>query len=400
MKSKKTMFSWQGIDQQSQRIYGECEKIDINAVLEELKVKNIFPLKVQKKFQLWPRKKSIKSQAIIDFSCQLTTLIDAGIALAPALGIIARSHENLPLQNLVMDIKNSIEAGNSFSETLAKYPDYFDELYCNLIYMGEYSGTLSSMLQQINQHQEKILQLTSKIKKALLYPMTVVLTTVIITCMMMMFVVPQFQTMFQEFGTALPLYTQLIITIAAKLKAIWLYLCIIFIGLLAALRWLTKQPRYAFKIDSTILQLPILGKIIIKSIYARFARTLAITFNAGVPLADGLKIIANSFNNLLYTNAILTIHKQVTAGQGIAVAMQQTKLFPPRMTQTIAIAEESGSMALVLSNLAIYYEQEVDTAIENFLKLLEPLIVIILGALIGGLVIAMYLPIFRIGTAI
>lgn len=402
---KNYSFHWEGIDQQGLRVTGVSQAANIAHVANQLKNQAITPLKIKKKFTLnqWffpQQNKSIKTPDIIDFSRQLTTLIDAGIPLSSALQIISQGYENLELRNLVTNIKNDIESGHSLHETLAKYPKYFDALYCNLIYLGEYSGTLASMLQQIAIYQEKLFQLANKIKKAMIYPAAVITTAMIITAIMLIFVVPQFKKMFAEFGAQLPWFTQFVITLSGKLKSLLVIFALVLIASIVAWRWLKRQPKYAIKIDNILLNLPVLGSILSKSILARFARTLAITFNAGVPLADALKITANSCNNLIYTNALMRTHMQVIAGQTIATAMQQTALFPERMLQMIAIGEESGTMTLVLNKMAEYYEQQIDVAVDGLIKLLEPCLMIVLGIIIGGLVTAMYLPIFRMGSVV
>lgn len=400
MKLFSTQYHWKGIDSQGLRIEGISQNTSNETVLSELRKKDITPLKINKKYLLFSKKQTIKNQDIIDFSRQLTTLLDAGISVTPALKIMAQSSEHAAMKNLISNLKNSIEAGHSLHESLAKYPRYFNTFYCNLIYMGEYSGTLASMLQQVTVYQEKLQQLSHKIKKALLYPIVVVITAVLITAIMLIFVVPQFKTMFQEFGAALPIYTQIVIALSEKAKFILLSLISCMSVLFFAIKILSKKEKYALKIDRLFLQAPLLGSIITKNILARFARTLAITFNAGVPLAEALKISASSCNNLIYHDAILAIYQQVTAGQSIANAMQNFSLFPARMTQMIAIAEESSVMPVMLNKVAEYYEQQVDLAVESLIKLLEPALMIIMGIIVGGLIVAMYLPIFRLGNAI
>jgi type IV pilus assembly protein PilC len=393
-------YFWQGINQQGQRISGISHAANISSVITELRQQAITPLAVRKKFFILQRTAKIKQEHIVDFTRQLATLVNAGIALVPALQILNQSHENLALQTLIFKIETEIESGNSLSEAIKKYPEYFDSLYCNLVYIGEQSGTLNIMLTQIATYKEKLALLAKKLKKALIYPATVITTAILVTALILIFVVPQFKSMFEGFGAELPFYTQLVITISEKLKAIsWFFLVSPFVFLFL-FKWCRKHPAYSYQLDKFLLRLPCIGNLLIKDILARFTRTLAITFNAGLPLTDALQIIANSCGNLLYTQAIVQIHHQVVAGQAIHKAMQNTGMFPPRVIQMIAIAEESGTMIVMSNKIADFYEQQVDYTVENLTKLLEPAVMIILGIIIGGLITAMYLPIFRLGSVI
>lgn len=400
MKLFSYQFLWEGIDAKGMRIHGISQDHQAATVLDELRKKEITPLKIKKKYYFAKTTKSIKKQDIIDFSRQLTTLLNAGISPAPALQIMAQSVENTSLQAMILNLKKSVEAGHSLQESLANYPKYFNSFYCNLVHLGEYSGALANVLQQITHYLEKLQQLNHKIKKALLYPIVVVITAILITAIMLIFVVPQFKNMFQEFGATLPVYTQFVLAIAAKAKYIFPTLFFSTAACFMAAKLLQKNPKHALQMDKWILQIPVIGNIIKNNILARFARTLSITFNAGMPLTDALKISSDSCNNLIYREAMLAIYQQVIAGQGIANAMQHFSLFPARMTQMIAIAEESSVMSIMLNKIADYYEQQVDSAAENLIKLLEPVLMIIMGVVIGGLIMAMYLPIFRLGNVI
>lgn len=399
-KIKLKTYLWQGIDAKGTRVKGEVHASNLTALKTELRRQTITPFHIKEKSLLLTLfSEKIKTSHIVDFSRQLATLINAGVALVPALQIIGNS--NLRLQTLVTTIKTKIESGSSLSEALNQYPQYFDELYRNLIYAGEQSGTLGIMLNQIANYQDKQTKLNNKIKKALLYPSAVLLTALLVTALMLIFVVPQFQMMFQNFGAELPLYTQMVIKISQifKLYSGWI-LSILIIAILL-IKWVkTHSPHYAYKIDFLVIKLPLIGPIITKAILARFSRTLATIFNAGVAIAEALKIIAGSCGNLVYTQAILQIREQIIAGLAMHTAISNTTVFPARVTQMVAIAEESGELAVMLNHIADFYEQEVDNAADNLSKLLEPALMIILGLVIGGLITAMYLPIFKLGNVI
>lgn len=399
MTEKLKIYSWEGVDTNGMRVRGEIHANNIAALKSELRRQMITPIKAHEKFRFFSLHKSLKSHQIMDFTRQLTTLINANIAIVPALQIIGKS--NLRLQTLVNVIKNKIESGSSLSAALSQYPQYFDALFCNLVYAGEQSSTLGIMLKQIVNYQEKQNKLNNKIKKTLIYPLTVLIIAFLVATVMLIFVVPQFQTMFQSFGAQLPLYTQFIIKISSVVKA---YSGWIVSGLILAIfvsKWLqTHSKVYAYKIDNWLIKIPLLGSILTKAIIARFARTLATTFNAGVSINDALKIIAGSCGNLVYTEAILQIREQINAGTLIHTAIKNTALFPSHAVQMLAIGEESGELTLMLEHIAAFYEQKVDDAADNFSKLLEPALMIFLGLIIGGLIAAMYLPIFKLGSVI
>ena len=401
MKKLKT-YHWIGIDRKGTRVKGSSSAYNIEELKSALQGQTISLLKYQQRFELpffHPQK--IKACHIMDFSRQLATLTNASVPLAPALQIMSQSHENPLMRSLINSIKKAIESGNSFSEALSKHPEYFDKLYCNLIYAGEQSSSLDAMLNQIANYQEKNFKLKSKIKRALIYPATVLLVALGVMATLLVLVVPQFETLFQGFGAGLPIYTQYILRISRFFQEYGGMILISLITLGFLFHWQCKRSAtLAYKIDQRLLKLPIIGKIITKAIIARFARTLATTISAGLPLSESMQIIAGSSGNLVYTDAVLKIRDQVVMGQTIHAAMEKVLLFPQRVVQMLTIAEESGAMAEMLQKIAEFYEQDVDSAADNLSKLLEPVIMVVLGVLVGGLITAMYLPIFRLGSVI
>lgn len=400
---KNKIFYWEGINHQGLRVHGTLHAADIHAIKTNLISQSITLLKIRRRINLWQRKSSIKSSHILDFFRQLSSLLDSGLPLASVLQILSQTQnqQNTHFKNLILLMKNEIEQGHTFAEVLRQYPQYFDTLCCDLIDVGEQSGTLTSMLQQLVIYQEKMLSLVSKMKKALIYPVTVLIIAFLVTLALLIFVVPQFKSLFQGFGAQLPAYTQLVLKIADITKKFgWLLLLAMTLFPLS-LRWYKKHSTTgAYYIDRKLLQLPLLNQFLAKIIIARFARTLATTFNAGLPIAQALQLIANSCGNLVYTRAIVKIREQILTGQPIHAAMQDTQLFPQRVIQMLAIAEEIGTLSTMLKKIADFYDQEIDNAVENIGKLLEPAIMAILGVLIGGLIAAMYLPIFKLGSVI
>ena len=391
---KQKIYTWYGIDENGMRVSGQMQGENIIAIKSNLIEQNISPLKIQRKFTfalLSPQKK-ISHKHIADFSRQLATLIAAGIPLLASLNIIEQSSEHAGLRILLNKIKRDIEGGLVLSAALRKHKKYFADLFCNLIHAGEQSGTLDIMLDHIAHHQEKTENLKRKIKKALLYPTAILATAIIVTAVLLVFVVPQFAKLFHDFGAELPVYTQLVIKISTIIKNNFLFIILAIISIIMVFRYTNT--------DKMILKVPIMGKILIKAIIARFSRTLAITFKAGLPLAEALQIIADTVNNKVYQQAILTIREQVASGHTISSAIIDNSLFPNRARQMITIGEESGSLDVMLIKIAEYYENEVNYLVDNLNNLLEPTIMVILGILIGGLIIGMYLPIFRLGTVI
>jgi len=305
------------------------------------------------------------------------------------------------MRNLILKIKSEVESGTSLSETLAKNPVYFDELVVNLVNAGEQAGVLDALLDKIATYKEKTEYLKSKIKKALFYPTAVIIVAVIVTSILLIFVVPQFQQLFTSFGADLPAFTKLVVNLSDFMRDWWWVIFGIMTGAVVGVLEAKKRSRkFSRNLDRMTLRLPIIGSIMHKASVARFARTLSTMFAAGVPLVEALESVAGATGNVVYSDAVLMVRDSVATGQQLQFAMSQTGLFPNMVEQMVAIGEESGALDTMLAKVADFYEQEVDDAVDALSSLLEPIIMSVLGVLIGGLVVAMYLPIFKLGAAI
>jgi len=389
-------FCWQGINNEGARVEGIMHATNKEVVAQKLEGQNIITTKIYQN-----KVKKISAKHITDFSRQLATMINADVPLLSALNIIAPGYEHAGMKNLISAVIAEIEAGLSLSAALKKHGQYFDNLFCNLVDAGEQSGTLAQMLNHVADYKEKIAVLKRKIRKAMFYPIVVLLMATIVTAVMLIFVVPQFTALFSGFGAALPVYTQFIISLSNLIKLNWYYMLLFVLSLAMIFKLLKKHStQFNFMLDKSMLHLPLFGELLKRAIMARFARTLAITFKAGLPLKEALQVMAQIVNNNIYRKAILTLQQEVIAGQTIATAMGKNPLFHKRIVQMIHIGEESGSLDIMLMKIAEYYEAEVNHVIDNLSNLLEPMIMAILGVIIGGLVIGMYLPIFQLGTVI
>lgn len=402
--SKSQVFLWEGTDKQGARISGEVISTDPTLAKAALRQQGINPLKVRKKpapLLGGLRQDKIKSIDIAIFTRQLATMLSAGIPVVQALEILSRGTKNTKLQSLIITIKNDIESGVSFSDALIKHPLYFNKLYSNLVQAGEQSGTLDDMLARIATYREKTESLKAKIKKAMYYPIAIIVIAFVITAGLLIFVVPQFEQVFKGFGADLPAATKVVIAFSEAFQAYWF---IIFAGIGAAATAFVSAKRrsakFAHAIDRLSLKIPIVGPILRKAAIARFARTLSITFAAGLPLVDALQSVSGATGNIIYSDATLSIRDDVATGKSIQKSMQKVGLFPVMATQMVGIGEEAGSLEFMLAKIADFYEEDVDNAVNSLSSLLEPLIMVVLGVIIGGLVVAMYLPIFKLGSVI
>lgn len=347
------------------------------------------------------QRSKIKYNDITIFTRQVATMQAAGIPLVNALKVIIESSEKPAMTKLVARLKTEIESGGSFSECLRLHPHEFDELYCNLISAGESSGNLEIMLQRIATYREKVESVKRKIKKAMYYPIAVLSVATLVTSILLIKVVPTFKSMFEGFGSHLPAFTTFVLNISDNIQKYGVrFVFTMVIAFWAIGRLYRTQPTFRNIIQRMVLRLPIFGKILQKAAVARFARTLSTTFAAGVPLPDALLLVARASGNIKYHNAILSIRDGVSVGKRINVAMQATKTFPHMVIQMVAIGEETGSLDAMLQKVATIYEEEVDTAVDGMSTLMEPIIMLVLGVIVGGLVIAMYLPIFKLGSVI
>ena len=401
---KSVTFTYEGKDAKGAKARGEIHAVNLALAKADLRRQGITPLKLKKKSKpliSLSTKKRIKAADICAFSRQMATMMTSGVPLVQSFDIIAKGTENESLEELVTNIKNDVEGGLAFSEALLKHPKHFDNLYCNLVLAGETSGALETMLDRIATYKEKSESLKRKIKKALFYPTAVIIVAIIVTAILLIFVVPQFEELFKGFGADLPAFTQLVIHISNVVQETW---WAILAGMVISGYFFvqTKQRSKKFRatLDRLILRVPIVGAILHKASIARFARTLATTFAAGVPLVEALDSVAKATGNIVYTTAIYQIREEVVTGSQIQSAMRATGIFPNLVVQMIAIGEESGALDDMLEKVALIYEEEVDLAVDGLSSLLEPLIMAILGVLVGGLVIAMYLPIFKMGSVV
>ena len=345
--------------------------------------------------------KPIKGQDIAVFSRQLATMMSAGVPLVQSLEIVGRGHANPSMGEMVLGIKSNIEGGATLAESLAKYPRQFDDLFVNLVDAGERSGALEALLDKIATYKEKTESLKKKVKKALTYPAAVIVVAFIVTGILLYFVVPQFASLFQGFGADLPAFTKMVVALSDFIQEDWWMILLGGLGSFFGLREAhVRSPKVRRFTDRLMLRLPVVGDILYKSAVARFARTLSTMFAAGVPLVEAMESVAKAAGNIVFTEAILQMRDQVSTGQQLQLTMQQSGLFPPMAQQMVAIGEESGSLDHMCAKLADFYEEEVDSLVDNLTALLEPMIMVVLGVLVGGLVVAMYLPIFKIGQAI
>lgn len=397
---KTQTYIFDAIDKKNHKISGEIAAPTLPRARTLLQTQGLNVLKIKKKsVSFFGGEKKVKSTEITLFTRQMATMLNAGIPLVQALGILAEGDPNGALGKLAIKIKLDVESGSAFSIALRKNPRYFDELYCSLIESGEQSGTLDTMLERISVYKEKTDSLKRKIKKAMYYPIAIIVIAGIVSAILLIKVVPTFKDMFQGYGAELPAFTQFVLGISDVLQDYGIYIIIGFILLGYFLSNLyQKSITFQHAIQRLSLKLPIFGNILKQAIMASFARTLSTTSAAGVPLTDALESIAKASNNIVYSTAILEIKEGLSTGQRMRVAMKKTGIFPNLVVQMIGIGEESGALEDMLGKIATIYEEEVDAAVDGLTTLLEPVIMVILGIIVGGLVIAMYLPIFKMGS--
>ncbi|MAX55329.1 MAG: type II secretion system protein F [Alcanivoracaceae bacterium] len=399
---KNVTFLYEGVDRQGKKVKGETSGKGPALVRAELRKQGINAKKVVKKREInIGGKKKIKPMDIAIFTRQMATMMKAGVPLVQAFEIVADGLDNPSMKDLVLKLKVEVEGGNNFAGALSKHPDYFDDLYCSLIDAGEQAGALETMLDRVALYKEKSEALKQKIKKAMKYPATVVVAAVIVTAILLLKVVPVFQDLFEGFGAELPAFTMFVINLSKGLSNNFLFILVAIIAFVVGFSTL-KRKSEAFRnmLDRTYLKLPIVGDLTFKSTIARYARTLSTTFSAGVPLIEALDACAGATGNVVYRNAVYQIKDDVATGQQLQFAMRATGVFPAMALQMTAIGEESGALDAMLEKVAVYYEDEVDNAVDGLTSMMEPLIMAVLGVLIGGLIVAMYLPIFQLGNVV
>ncbi len=398
-----TTFMWEGKDRKGQKVKGEAPGSNIALVKANLRRQGINPTKVRKKAKplFGGGKTRIKAADISIFARQLATMMNAGVPLVQSFEIIGKGHENKGMQDLLMKVKTDIEGGSNLSDALGKHPYHFDELFCNLVRAGEHAGILDSILDKVATYKEKTEAIKAKIKKAMTYPAAVVVVAFLITTLLMLKVIPQFEELFSGFGADLPAPTKVVIAMSKFFQAYW-YIMFAAIGgaIYGILELKKKSLKFNHGLDKVMLKLPVLGAIVRKAAIARYARTLATMFTAGVPLVEAMDSVSGAVGNVVYGEAVKRIRDEVATGTQLNVAMKNVNLFPNMVVQMTAIGEESGSIDTMLGKVADFYEAEVDDAVENMSSLIEPFIMVFLGGLIGGLVIAMYMPIFQMGKVV
>ncbi|WP_300411628.1 type II secretion system F family protein [uncultured Alcanivorax sp.] len=399
---KSATFVYEGVDRQGKKVKGETTGKAPALVRAELRKQGINAKKVAKKHEInIGGKKKIKPMDIAIFTRQMATMMKAGVPLVQAFEIVADGLDNPSMKDVVLKLKVEVEGGNNFAGALSKHPLLFDDLYCSLVDAGEQSGALETMLDRVALYKEKSEALKQKIKKAMKYPMTVVAVAIIVTAILLIKVVPTFKDLFASFGAELPAFTQFVINLSESLQAnfVIILVSIIVIGVAFA-ETRKRSQKFRNALDRALLKMPIVGDITFKATVARYARTLATTFAAGVPLIEALDACAGATGNVVYRNAVLQVKEDVSTGQQLQFAMRATGVFPAMALQMTAIGEESGALDAMLEKVATYYEDEVDAAVDGLTSMMEPLIMSVLGVLIGGLIVAMYLPIFQLGQVI
>jgi type IV pilus assembly protein PilC len=395
-------FFWEGTDRKGQKVKGKAMATNEAAVRADLRRQGVVPIRIKKQNKGWfAGGGTITPGDIAIFMRQLSTMLAAGIPLVQSFEIVGNGHDNAAMQKLIMAVKAEVEGGTALAEAFGKHPLYFDDLVLSLVEAGEQAGALETLLDKIATYKEKTEALKKKIKKALTYPAAVLVVALVVTTILLIFVIPAFEDLFQGFGADLPTFTRMIIDLSVFVRTKGLYIAtLIGMGVATFLYFKKRSRPMRHFLDRVMLKLPIIGPILVKASIARFARTLATMFAAGVPLVEALESVSGATGNIVYEEGVLAMRDEVSTGQRLQQAMENTDLFPNMVVQMIAVGEESGSLDDMSSKVADFYEEDVDNAVDNLSSLLEPLIMSILGVLVGGLVIAMYLPIFKMGAVI
>jgi type IV pilus assembly protein PilC len=399
LKVKEQTFLWEGVDRNNKPVRGEMRAVSETVAATNLRRQGIRVVKLKR--QAFRGGRSISDKDITFFTRQLATMLKAGVPLLQSFDIIARGHSNARFSRLMLDLKSKVETGSSLSQAFREHPKHFDQLYCNLVQAGETAGMLDAILDRLATYQEKILAIKSKIKSALFYPISVIVVAIVVTWVIMIFVIPAFKQVFTSFGANLPWLTQVVINISDFFVQWWWAMFIVIVGAFVAIRLSIKRSESVrFAVHRLSLKIPIIGGILEKATIARWTRTLQTMFAAGVPLVESLDAVGGASGNMVYIQATKKIQTEVSTGTSLTNAMAATNLFPTMVLQMVQIGEESGSLDNMLGKVADYYEREVDDAVAALSSLLEPVIICFLGVVVGGLVVAMYLPIFKLGAVI
>ena len=400
--AKISVYAWEGTDRKGTKMTGELSGQNPALIKAQLRKQGINPGKVRKKSaSIFNLGKRIKAHDIALFTRQMATMMKAGVPLLQSFDIIGEGFDNPAMRKLVDEVKQEVAAGNSFAAALRKKPQYFDELYCNLVDAGEQAGALDTLLERVATYKEKSESLKAKIKKAMTYPIAVIFVAIIVTGILLVKVVPQFESVFKGFGAELPAFTVMVIGLSEFMQEWWWVMLGILIAAFFGLRHAFKTSQgFRDRTDTWLLKLPLVGTLMYKSAVARYARTLSTTFAAGVPLVEALESVAGATGNIVFKRAVLRIRQDVATGMQLNFSMRSSGIFPNMAIQMTAIGEESGALDDMLDKVASFYEDEVDNMVDNLTSLMEPFIMVVLGVVVGGLVVAMYLPIFQLGAAI
>ena len=397
------LFVWEGTDKRGVKMKGEQTSKNANFLRAELRKQGITPTIVKPKAKplFGSAGKPVTPKDIAFFSRQMATMMKSGVPIVSSLEIIESGQKNVRMKKMVEQIRFDIEGGSSMHEAISKHPVQFDELYRNLVRAGESAGVLETVLDTVANYKENIETLKGKIKKALFYPAAVIAVAILVTSVILMFVIPEFEKTFASFGTELPAFTQMIMYASRFMVSYWWLLLLIIIASAFGFSFMYKRsPAMQHGLDRIILKVPVIGQIMHNSSIARFARTTAVTFKAGVPLVEALDTVAGATGNMVYEKAVHRMRDDVSVGYPLNMAMKQTQLFPHMVVQMTAIGEEAGALDTMLFKVAEYFEQEVNNAVDALSSLIEPFIMVVIGVLVGGLVVGMYLPIFKIAAAV
>ena len=398
---RETQFLWEGKDKRGNKVKGKSLAANEASLRADLRRQGVAPTRVKTQSAAFRSGGKVSNEDIAVFARQLATMMAAGIPMVQAFEIIGNGHEKPAMQKLVLDIKANIEGGSTLHESLAKFPLYFDDLFVNLVEAGEQAGALETLLDKIATYKEKTEALKKKIKKALFYPMAVLAVAVVVSIILLIFVIPQFEELFKGFGADLPAFTQMVVNLSRFVQHQGWWMALVIGGSFWGFFYMMKRSKpMQLARDRALLKFPIIGPILVKAAIARFARTLSTMFAAGVPLVEAMGSVAGATGNIVYEEAVLRMKDEVATGQRLQRAMENTGMFPNMVVQMIAVGEESGSLDTMSAKVAEFYEAEVDNAVDSMSSLLEPLIMAILGVLVGGMVIAMYLPIFKLGQVV
>ncbi|MDR2012852.1 MAG: type II secretion system F family protein [Rhodanobacter sp.] len=396
-------FIWTGIDKRGKTVKGEQTGKNVSLVKADLRKQGINPqnVKPKPKSLFGTPGKRISTRDIAIFSRQLATMMAAGVPIVQGFDIVAGGQTNPRMRSMLMDVKTEIESGAALHEALGKHPLQFDELFRNLVRAGESAGVLDTVLDTVASYKESIENIKGKIKKAMFYPAGVLTVAFLVSCILLIFVIPQFEQVFKNFNTQLPAFTQMLVNMSHFMVSYWWVVLGLLIGTIVGLVMLYRRSKgFSRFVGSMMLRFPVIGVILRQSAIARFARTLAVTFKAGVPLVEALDSVASATGSVIYNEAVKRIREDVAVGHQMQLAMRQTNLFPNMVVQMVAVGEESGALDAMLFKVAEFYETEINNAVDSLSSLLEPIIMVVIGGLVGSMVIGMYLPIFKLGSVV